>query len=169
MKKIYKININYSLFVNNNMQLCSIISCIDETMIKLLEEREKASYLGKYENLKDITKISLLNNQIKQYLENLNFPSYLIFVLEKEDKYNGDYVYIKEIFSGRSFKVDATLLSDTKINVILANIELFKYSLEEINSIKNIMSNIDFDIEEHSYMDDYICKKRTKIIKFPNK
>jgi hypothetical protein len=91
-------------------------------------------------------------------------PDNLLFTLVDNNDIDDEYLCIKEIFSGKTFIVDKLVLI-CKINKIKANIELFNYSLEQINTIQKIIPAIDFNKEFINNDTKYL---KSKIIKFPN-
>ena len=159
MKKklpVYEINVIYPCIINDT-KIMSLLSFInDENLNFLLKEKESIFY-DENNRLRIVPNINDINEEIKNKLESMSIPNNLLFVYDKEDDNNPEYIYIKEVFSGTSIKVDKTLVSYFEMNRTKANVKLLGYNLDQIESIHEMM----YDVKSKL--------KRQKIIDFPIK
>ena len=142
MKKklvMYEIDIDYACVINNR-KIVSLLSFIDNDTLQFLLREKESVFYDENNRIRVIPNINKVNQKIELELENSRMPRSLLFTYDKDD-INEEYIYIKEVFSGVSIKVDKILVSFFKINRLKANYKLFKYDLEQINNVKKIMLN----------------------------
>ena len=156
MKKklpVYEINIDYS-FIIYEERIVSLLSFVNNDILSyLLQIKEK--FYCEDNVLRVVPNMNEINQKIEVQLNNDCIPKKILFVYDKDDEYNEEYIYLKEVFSGVSIKVDKFLISVFQIDKLNANKELLKYNLEEINSIKKLMFDVKKEIDNQ------------KIINFP--
>ena len=155
MKKklpIYEINIDYACIVND-LKLVSLLSFINNNDIDFLLERKESVFYDENNRLRVVPRISDINHEIESILDYLSIPSSLLFVYKDDDENNTEYIYITEIFTGVTVRVDKTLVSYFQISRAQANIKMLQYDLDQVQSINELMLDVQEGLNKRKIID----------------